>query len=209
MDIFDHDDRLLRQIDNLMNEAARKAGSRWGCGPGRTDCCIGPFPINLLDARRLQRGLEDLAVRDPARAAELSRRARKDADLLRRQFPGDPDTGILVDDDESQQRFFNRHESVPCPALDPATGLCDLYDQRPFTCRTYGPPLRIGDEELPACTYCFEECTPEETEALRVEPDPEGLEDAILDQLEREDGFTGETIVAFALAGLTPRRSES
>jgi hypothetical protein len=75
-----------------------------------------------------------------------------------------------------------------------------------MTCRTYGPPIRIGDEELPACPFCFAPCTPEETEALRVEPDPEGLEDAIVDQLEREEGLTGETVVAFALLGLPPRR---
>ena len=33
----------------------------------------------------------------------------------------------------------------------------------------------------------------------RREPDPEGLEDALLDSLERENGVTGETVIAFAL----------
>lgn len=51
----------------------------------------------------------------------------------------------------------------------------------------------------PACIDCFDTCTPEETEAFRVEPDPEGIEDAILDRLEREEGLSGETLVAFAL----------
>jgi Fe-S-cluster containining protein len=90
---------------------------------------------------------------------------------------------------------------MPCPALDPRTGLCELYEYRPWTCRTYGPPIRIGDEDLPPCPHCFEPTPEPLLEALRVEPDPEGLEDALLDALERAEGVRSETVVAFALLG--------
>jgi Fe-S-cluster containining protein len=200
--LFEHDRRMLEVVDRVMDDAARRAGPLWRCGPGRTDCCIGPFPINLLDARRLVRGLEQLRARDPVRAAALLRRAEEDARALRGGFPGDPATGVLDEDDERQEHFFTLHERRPCPVLDPTTGRCELYADRPWTCRTYGPPLRVGDEDLPGCPHCFGPCSPERTEAIRVEPDPEGLEDALVDAVERELGVRGETVVALALVGL-------
>jgi Fe-S-cluster containining protein len=201
MDLFDHDRAFLARLDAAMDEARRRAGPRFGCGPGRDDCCRGPFPINRLDARRLQRGLAELEAVDPARAAELRRRARAAVATLREDFPGDAAAGLLSDNGDADA-FFERHGSLPCPALDPARRTCELYAHRPWTCRTYGPPIRIGDEDLPACPHCFAPCTAEETAALRVEPDPEGLEDALLDQLQREERADGrETLVAHALAG--------
>ncbi len=208
MDLFDHDRRFLDRIDRVMHDAAARAGDRWGCGPGRTDCCIGPFPIHLLDARRLLRGLDALRRVDPERAAAIAGRASEAAGSLREGFPGDAAAGVLDDDDDAQQAYFTRHETLPCPALDPASGRCELYAARPWTCRTFGPPIRIGGEDLPACPFCFAPCSAEETEALRVEPDPEGLEDALVDRLERDEGVAGETIIAFALLGMPRRGSE-
>jgi hypothetical protein len=68
-----------------------------------------------------------------------------------------------------------------------------------MTCRTYGPPVRIGEEDLPPCKNCFQGATPEEIERCRLEPDAEGFEDAILARLERSGGASGETLVALAL----------
>lgn len=211
-----HDDRMTAAIDARLREAAGRAGARWGCRAGRVDCCLGPFPINALDARRLRRGLAELAASDPARAAAVRARAAAAVETFAADYPGDAATGRLAEAEPpdgstpsteevealeaAQQAWFDRHGDLPCPALDPATGRCELYARRPFTCRTYGPPLAIGDEELPACPFCFAPCTPEETAALRVDPDPEGLEDAILDQLEALEGAKGETVIAWALA---------
>ena len=169
---------------------------------------MGPFPINLLDARRLQRGVERLRCADPDRAAALQQRARSAIAALSADYPGDRAGGRLDADDRRQQAFFAAHNARPCPALDPETGRCELYAERPLTCRTYGPPLQLGEEPLPPCPDCFAPCEGEALEALRVDPDPEGLEDALLDQLERNEGFEGETIVAYALIGC-PRRGET
>jgi hypothetical protein len=38
-----------------------------------------------------------------------------------------------------------------CPALDPGSGACVLYDWRPLSCRTFGPPVRVAREDLPPC----------------------------------------------------------
>lgn len=197
-DLTRADRRLLTVVDEALAEASRLAdrgeGGSWlACRPGCTECCHGPFPINELDARRLCQGLAELAVHDPQRAEAVIQRAQSQLSTLREGFPGDPETGILTDGDDDA--YFTRHGSLPCPALDPETGRCDLYAHRPLTCRTFGPPVRIGDSVLPPCRLCFQGASPEIVEACRVEPDPHGLEDRLLARLSEE-----ETLIALALA---------
>lgn len=192
------DRRLLRVLDEAMTEAANRAdrsGHRLACRPGCTGCCHGPFPINGLDAARLRRGLSDLWSRAPERAAALVERARALLPVLLADFPGDPETGVLADDD-SADPYFERHAPLPCPALDPATGRCELYAWRPLSCRTFGPPVRIGDSDLPPCDLCFQGASAEDIEACRVEPDPEGLEERLIDRFDAEH----ETLIALVLS---------
>jgi Fe-S-cluster containining protein len=103
---------------------------------------------------------------------------------------------VLADDEEAADPYFTRHGSLPCPALDPATGHCDIYAWRPLTCRTFGPPVRIGESALPPCRLCFQGAPAETVEACRVEPDPHGLEDQLLAPLGEE-----ETLIAIVLVG--------
>lgn len=195
------DRRLLQIIDEAMAEAARLAGDRLACRPGCTGCCHGPFPINGLDAARLRRGLAELAARDPERAAAIAGRARAQLPGLAAGFPGNSDTGILSDDDADP--YFARHAALPCPALDPDTGRCELYAHRPLSCRTFGPPVRIGEADLPPCDLCFQGSGPEEVEACRVEPDPHGIEDRLVRRFHAEK----ETLIAFVLANDLHKRA--
>ncbi len=194
------DRRLLQVVDQALAEAGRLAataeGSRLACRPGCTECCHGPFPINRLDARRLRAGLGELAARDPQRAGAVRERALDQLPRLREGFPGNFATGLLAEDEEAAEPFFSRHRGLPCPVLDPQNGCCELYAHRPLTCRTFGPPVRIGEAPLPPCRLCFQGASPETVEACRVEPDPHGLEDRILARLGDE-----ETLIAFAVAG--------
>jgi hypothetical protein len=50
----------IQIVDTAMAEAARMSGAWLVCRPGRTDCCMGPFPITQLDARSLWEGLAEL-----------------------------------------------------------------------------------------------------------------------------------------------------
>jgi Fe-S-cluster containining protein len=203
------DDRFVERIDALMAGAARSCGARWSCGPGRVSCCIGPFPIHQLDAHRLRRGLHELERTDPERAAAIRRRAAEAVAVLAEDFPGDLESGVLDEDEEELERLCVELHDQPCPVLDPESGLCSLYAFRPRVCRTFGPPLRLGEDELPECPYCFERLGAREREALRVEPDPEGEEDRLLDRLASLDGRTGLTLIALALRadpGHEPKR---
>ena len=194
-----HDARLTQRIDEAMDRARDAWGDRWGCRAGRNDCCHGPFPINQLDALRLRDGLTALREVDAERSAGIEQRAEQQRRKITPAFAGDVESGDLSDDVDERTAFFEAIETEPCPVLDPATGQCSLYEHRPFTCRTFGPPLRIGAGTLPECPYCFDTVRPDEVEQKRVEPDTEGLEDAILDQLEAEGVSTAETIIAWAL----------
>jgi Fe-S-cluster containining protein len=193
------DRRLLQVIGEAMDDATARAGDHLACRPGCTECCHGPFPINGLDAERLRRGLAELAIRDPERAVAVAARAEAQIPFLTRDFPGDPETGRLIDNDgdsDEADPYFEGHGTLPCPVLDPATGTCDLYAHRPLSCRTFGPPVRFGESDLPPCRLCFQGAAPDEIEACRVEPDPHGVEDRLVRRFGAED----ETLIAFAVA---------
>ncbi len=195
------DDRALIQIlDSAWAETARKSGSWLVCHPGCSQCCYGPFPISSLDAYRLQHGLAELTASDPERARAVRDRARYAVERLSPEFPGDTASGILSETAEAQARFDDFANDEPCPALDPATGTCDLYTWRPLTCRTFGPPLRCDSEAVAVCELCYHTATDEQIAACEVALDLDALESPLAEALDRERGFGGNTIVAFCLA---------
>ena len=185
-------------IERDFSESARRAGDWLVCRPGCTECCIGPFPITRLDALRLREGL---AALEPARAAAVVARARNAVAELEDGFPGDHAAGRLADDEAALDRFFERHAARACPALDTTSGRCELYEARPVSCRTYGPPVSFAGEPAPPCRLCFVGADPATIERCRFEPDPEGLEQRVLAKLGFTAGEDWETLIAFALAG--------
>src|SRR5713101_5355513 len=96
------DHALVQIVDSALADATRKSGEWLVCRPGCTQCCIGPFPISQLDAARLRQGLVELGTDDPQRAARVRDRARDSVARLTHTFPGDPSTGILGEDTESE-----------------------------------------------------------------------------------------------------------
>jgi Fe-S-cluster containining protein len=193
------DQQLIQIVDSALADAARRSGEWLVCRLGCTQCCIGVFSINQLDARRLRQGLADLELLAPERAARVRERARQAVDRLAPEFPGDPATGLLDEGELAEQRFAEFANDEPCPALDPETGNCELYESRPMTCRTFGPPVR-SEEGLGVCELCYHGASDEEIASCEMIPDPDDLESTLLQQLERTTGVRGETIVAFALA---------
>lgn len=190
------DERLVQIVDAATAEAAGRAGAWVKCAPGCTQCCIGVFAISQLDAVRLRNGLDALTATDPARAEAVRERARRAVEKLAAEFPGDARTGIL--DPERGEAFEEFGNDEPCPALDPTTGLCDVYAARPMTCRVFGLPLRT-DEGLGVCELCFQGASEEEIAACAVSPDCDDLEEEANAEAERASGLHGEMIVAWAI----------
>ncbi len=194
------DTELVQIIDAALAEAARRAGRWLACRPGCTQCCHGAFAINALDAERLRAGMEALRTAAPATAEAIETRARQWLAEHLATFPGDPVTGLLGESEEDQARFEDFANEAACPALNPATGLCDVYAWRPMTCRVFGPPIRMGQgDALGCCELCFIGATEAEIAACEM-PIPHELEDALL----REVAQPGETVVAFALLPAAP-----
>ena len=194
------DQQLVQIVDAALAEAERKSGAWLVCRPGCTQCCYGPFPISQLDVARLREGMRELEASDPVRAARLRDRARDSVARLAPKFPGNPGTGILAEDKEAEAQFAEFADDEPCPALDPATGMCDLYSARPMTCRTFGPPVRSGEESaLGVCELCYHGASDEEIAACEMKPDPHNLEEPLIKQVENSTGVRGNTIVAFCL----------
>ena len=194
------DDRALIQIvDAALTDVTRRSGKWLVCHPGCTQCCIGVFPINQLDAQRMRRGLEALEASSPERAGHIRERARDSVARLSPEFPGDPRTGLLDEGDDAAKRFSDFANDEACPALDPVTGNCELYESRPMTCRVFGPPVR-SEDGLGVCELCFQGATNEEIADCEMKPDPDDLESALVEQVESTTGIRGNTIVAFCLA---------
>jgi Fe-S-cluster containining protein len=192
------DQKLIKIVDAALADASRRSGSWLACHPGCTQCCLGAFAINQLDAERLRRGLNKLEEKEPDRAAAIRARARNSVARFANDFPGDIKTGLLYETEEARSSFKDFANDEPCPVLDPVTGLCELYEARPMTCRVFGPPIR-SEEGLGVCELCFQGATDKEIAACEIKPDPDDLEDKLLQQLERQSGKRGNTTVAFCI----------
>jgi Fe-S-cluster containining protein len=203
------DAELLAVVDAACADAVRLAAGRLACRIGCTECCVGPFPITALDAARLGAGLDALCAADPERAFAVVARARRAAAEMAPSFPGDPASGVLDEEDGGESggspldAFFAMHAGVPCPALDPASGRCELYAHRPISCRTFGPPMRIEGADLPPCRLCFADSSPAEVEAARGRLECHDLESP-LERAAAAEGVRGDTLVAFALRRQAP-----
>jgi Fe-S-cluster containining protein len=211
------DTELVQILDAALAGAALRAGDWLACRVGCTQCCYGAFAINALDAARLRAGMDALREAKPALAAEIESRARSWIAAHGAAYPGDMETGRLGETGAEQERFEEFANEAACPALDEATGRCDVYAWRPMTCRVFGPPVRMDagmdgergdgaalhptDEDLSAgapalghCELCFHGASVAEVAACEMQI-PHELEQELLDQVED----SGETVVAFAL----------
>ncbi len=198
------DSELVQIMDAALAGAARRAGPWLVCRPGCTQCCFGAFAISRLDALRLRTGMDMLREEASALAEEVERRSAAWVAEHGAEFPGDAESGLLGESDAERERFEEFANDAACPALDPATGRCDVYAWRPMTCRVFGPPVRMGDgDALGHCELCFEGASAEEVAACEM-PLPHELEAKLLD----EAGGGGESVVAFALLA-TEKKAKS
>lgn len=196
--VFSRDQKLVQIVDSALADATRRSGKWLACRPGCTQCCIGVFAINQLDVLRLRQGLLSLQKTDPQRANAIRERARNAVARLSSDFPGNARTGALSNKEEARRCFEDFANDEPCPLLDPQTGLCELYEHRPMTCRVFGPPVR-SEGGLGVCELCFQGATEEQIAACEMIPDPDDLESRLVKEAEKYTGHRGDTIIAFAL----------
>ncbi|MGA2251072.1 YkgJ family cysteine cluster protein [Terracidiphilus sp.] len=202
------DCELIQIMDAELARVTRISGSWLACRPGCTQCCHGAFAINSLDAARLRAGMEFLRQTNSALAARIEERAQSWLGEYGPNFPGNRVTGTLGGSDAEREAFGDFANDAPCPALDPTTGLCDIYDFRPMTCRVFGPPVRVEPEDteaeepantaLACCELCFIGAPEQTIASCEIHP-PHALESEILAELDSNAEMAVETVVAFAL----------
>jgi Fe-S-cluster containining protein len=197
------DQQLVQIVNAALADSAARSGKWLACRPGCSQCCVGVFAINQLDAARLRSGMAELEQKDPDLVSRIRERARQTVAKLYSDFPGDPATGVLAEaeTDEDSKRWDDFANDVPCPALHPENGTCEIYAHRPVLCRTFGPPVKSeeNEEDLIVCDLCFDGASDPEVEACEMYPDPGHLEADLLKELEATTGATGETIIAWVL----------
>lgn len=118
------------------------------CSQGCSHCCVGVFPVTILDRQEIQRGLRSL----PSEQRQcIVRQATVQAELLETSAPqlahnrfidcwADRDTDELVE----------TYRELPCAALQP-DGSCGVYAFRPLTCRSMGIPSEVEGVVHGAC----------------------------------------------------------
>lgn len=152
------------------------------CDRGCHQCCIGPFPITLLDAAELRRGIRTL----PAGARHtIEARARDQIRGMEVAFPRLAINPILDSwPDSEADELVARFADLPCPALQP-NGVCGVYAFRPVTCRTMGIPVATGSSVGGACAVQTFVPVVRLSRALREEEDRLAEEEARWLQIER------------------------
>jgi Fe-S-cluster containining protein len=143
---------ILDHADQFFGTVMREQAANLQCGKGCSLCCYGLFEIGSGDLPILAAGLETL---HPMRRRSVVRRA---VDIVAAsQHPN-----LRECSPREKDAFFERTSATACPCLDSA-GSCMVYDSRPLVCRTFGLPLRNGDDYLgDVCELNFTAATEEE-----------------------------------------------
>jgi Fe-S-cluster containining protein len=112
------------------------------CRQGCYHCCIGTFPVTILDQQHLQEGLTRLP---DAQRRSIQQNAQDQVAAIEARFPRLSSSPMLDDwPDHLTEQLAEEFQDLPCPALS-SDGRCQVYAFRPLTCRSMGiPPDQDG-----------------------------------------------------------------
>lgn len=163
------------------------------CARGCSHCCIGLFPVTILDRQQIRRGLRLLCAEE---RQTIMRRARAQATLMEADVPElahDPSIDRWTDRDIDL--LVERYRAWPCPALH-ADGSCGVYAYRPLTCRSMGIPQEIEGVVHGACAVQVSVPVRRLSRSYREEEDRLVAEEAeLLARLRAQDRMEGEEVL--------------
>jgi len=183
---------LYQKTDRWFQRATAALLGEVPCRLGCTSCCIGPFPITLLDVHTLQQGLAGLP---PDHRHRIEQRAIEHTAAMEAAFPQLTHTELLDNwSDQEIDRLVTEFHNHPCPALE-ADGRCGVYHHRPLVCRSMGIPTEDRGLAHGACEVQTFIPILRLPSAFREEEDRLAQEEiSCLDELRRATGSTGEEV---------------
>lgn len=159
---FDKYKAIVNQVDAVFEQVQKEHKACVSCRVGCSDCCHALFDLTLIEALYIKTRF-DKVFKDNSRESILERANEADRAVyrLKRQAFKDHEKG--KPEKEILEEMASRR--VRCPLLN-ADEKCDLYEDRPITCRLYGIPTVIGDKALTCGLSGFEPGKPYPTVKL-------------------------------------------
>lgn len=140
-DIFDRYEALVAEVDAVFTRVAEQHPDCVTCEKGCSECCHALFDLSLVEAMYLNRNFKSLFGDGENRSRIVSRanEADRKSYRIKRQAYRDSQAGVET------QVILDRmaRERLRCPLLG-EDDACEMYQQRPITCRLYGIPTAIG-----------------------------------------------------------------
>ncbi len=159
---FDRYKAIVAQVDTVFKRVQEEHKACVNCKVGCSDCCHALFDLTLIEALYIKNQF-DKVFKEDARALILERADVADRAIyrLKRQAYKDHEDGKP----ENEILEAMAAVRVRCPLLN-ADDKCDLYEDRPITCRLYGVPTVIGDKAHTCGLSGFEQGKPYPTVKL-------------------------------------------
>ena len=131
---------LVSKSDEAFERVRKAYAECVKCEEKCADCCYALFDLTLVEALYINYKFnEQLKGSERVELLEKANRADRRVHKLKHQAHRDLQAGK----NEDEILAGLAQERVRCPLLNEAE-LCDLYDNRPLTCRFYGIPTAIG-----------------------------------------------------------------
>jgi Fe-S-cluster containining protein len=163
------------------------------CREGCAHCCVGIFPVTLLDEQIIRFGLNRLPVSHRKRIVETAAAQVTELQAAVPQLR----TNRLVDhwSERACEQVIEQFSAWPCPALE-STGACALYEFRPLVCRSMGIPSEDEGLVNGACVVQTSVPLIRLSKTLREEENRlVALEVEQLEVLRHQQGVEGEEIL--------------
>jgi Fe-S-cluster containining protein len=139
---FEKYEALVSNADAAFERVKQAHAECVKCKEKCTDCCYALFDLTLIEALYINHKFnQKITGSERAKLLEKANAADRRVHKLKRQAYKDLQAG------KSEKEILAdlARERIRCPLLN-ETDLCDLYENRPLTCRFYGIPTAIGGE---------------------------------------------------------------
>jgi Fe-S-cluster containining protein len=131
---------LVSKSDEAFEHVRKAYAGCVKCEEKCADCCYALFDLTLIEALYINYKFN--TKKTGAEKTELLEKANR-ADRIVHKIKRKAHRDLQAGKSEDEILGELARERVRCPLLNEAE-LCDLYDNRPLTCRFYGIPTAIG-----------------------------------------------------------------